>query len=292
MGVLRKRKIAPATEDNGISERLLGAYDSDSDGESEHPSKRCKVTVLQQTLSYLTYIVGKVAEYILPVSWYIGGKKLTDLQRRRLGDLCGRLGVAYDQGAHGEKLVKLWSLAFPDLPFVEGKTKQWQEMGWQGDHPSSDFRGGGLAALDNLLYFAETKPLAFQRLCFKLQGKRSDWEYPFGAAGVNITFTLSKILGISKPKGSSSSGSGDSVPSTSCGKAFLRLLDNEEEVYNKAFEEVFCMTFEVLDRIWLHEKADYMQFPHVMKKVEEKLTKAILKAPATLAQLEESLGGV
>lgn len=285
MGLLRKRKIAPTTSDggNGINQRLLGDYDSDSEGEPQ--AKRCKVTVLQQTISYLSYIVEKVAEYILPVSWYFGGRKLSDLQRKRLSDLGGRLGVKYDQSAHGDGLVKLWKLAFPDLPFVEGKTKQWQEMGWQGDHPSSDFRGGGLTALENLIYFAETKPLAFKRLCFKLQGKRSDWEYPFSAAGVNITFTLAKILDI---KGDSANGS-PSPPSTAPGRAFLRLLDVGDSLHGKAFEELFCATFELLDRIWLEEKADYMQFPVVMKKVEERVAKALAKQPSNLSQLEEYL---
>lgn len=281
MGILRKRKIAPsAGDDNGIKESLLGddRYDSEGEGHGEPSPKRCRVTVLEQTLSYLTYIVGKVAELILP-SWLPfggGGKKLTDAQRQRLGDLTARLAVKYDQDAHGAQLERLWGLAFPDLPFVEGKTKQWQEMGWQGDHPSSDFRGGGFAALQNLIYFAETKPLAFQRLCFKLQGKRSDWEYPFGAAGVNITFSLPKILGLK----------GDASPSTAAGRGFLALLDSCEQ----AFEELFCLTFEVLDRVWLEEKADYMQFPVMMKKAEERVAKALAKMPGSLDNLEAGLG--
>ncbi|QDZ21815.1 engulfment and motility protein [Chloropicon primus] len=278
MGILRKRKISPMTEDDNVmSERLLGPDEYDSDDEPR--AKRCRLTVFQQTLSYLSYIVGKVAEYILPVSWHFGSSKVTELQRRRLGDLRGRLGVKYDQDTHGGELKRLWGLAFPDLPFVEGKTKQWQEMGWQGDHPSSDFRGGGFAALENLIYFGESKPLAFQRLCFKLQGKRSDWEYPFGAAGVNITFTLAKLLDLK----------GDGAPATGPGRAFLKLLDVGDAEHEKAFEEVFCMTFELLDKIWLEENADYMQFPIVMKQWEETLTKALLKRPSSLAQLEEFL---
>ena len=55
------------------------------------------------------------------------------------------------------------------------------------------------------------------------------------------------------------------------------------------FEEIFCLTFELLDRIWLEEKADYMQFPNVLKKVEDVLTKAMAKAPKTTAELSELL---
>ena len=55
MGILRKRKIAPsAGDDNGIKESLLGddRYDSEGEGHGEPSPKRCRVTVLEQTLSY------------------------------------------------------------------------------------------------------------------------------------------------------------------------------------------------------------------------------------------------
>ena len=71
-------------------------------------------------------------------------------------------------------------------------------------------------------------------------------------------------------------------PSTTAGKMFLKLLDVESKRADHAFEEIFCETFELLDKIWLEEKADYMQFPAVMKKVEEKL-------PALLKQYTDSI---
>ena len=248
--------------------------------------------MLQQTLHFFTYLMGKVAGYIIPSTWFLEKVKLTELQRRRVSELIARAGVKYDQETHGSDLKKLWELAFPEtIPFVEGKTKQWQEMGWQGDHPSSDFRGGGYLALENLIYFADKKPLAFQRLCFKMQGKRSDWEYPFGAAGVNITFMLTKVLELNPKTANhtSSSFDFDFAPVTPAGRAFLGLLDSEDELYEKAFEELFCAVFELLDRVWLEEKADYMQFPTVMKKTEERLTKTMAKQPKTLQQLEDLL---
>merc|ERR1711977_784038 len=265
----RKKKIAPSGGDvsPSLRESLLDRTESGSDFEEDEASaKRCQGTVFQQTLSYITYLVEKVAVYL---NTYLGSsKKLSELQKKRLFDLVSRIGVKYEQDKHGAFLKKLWTLAFPDLPFVEGSTKQWQEMGWQGNHPSSDFRGGGFLALENLVYFAECKPLAFQRLCFKMQGVRSDWEYPFAAAGVNITFMLTKCLDLHEVD--------------TAGKMFLKLLDVESKRADHAFEEIFCETFELLDKIWLEEKADYMQFPAVMKKVEEKL-------PALLKQYTDSI---
>jgi len=290
-GLLRKRRNAP--DSGGLKERLLDG-EGVSDGEHETSYQATtrlggNKTVLQQTLHFFTYLVGKVAGYIIPSTWFLEKVKLTELQRRRVSELRARAGVKYDQETHGGDLKKLWELAFPETtPFVEGKTKQWQEMGWQSDHPSSDFRGGGYLALENLIYFADQKPLAFQRLCFKTQGQRSDWEYPFGAAGVNITFMLTKMLELNA-KDASSSSSSEFSPVTPAGRAFLALLNVEGERHDRAFEELFCAVFELLDRVWLEEKADYMQFPTVMKKTEERLTKTMAKQPQNMQHLEDLL---
>lgn len=42
---------------------------------------------------------------------------------------------------HEYKLLKLWSLLVPDQPLEARITKQWQEIGFQGDNPMTDFRG-------------------------------------------------------------------------------------------------------------------------------------------------------
>ncbi len=272
--------------------------------------------MFQHTLNYLTYIVEKVA------LWVFGGAStLSEAQRARLAQLGRRVGVKYDQARHGAHLEILWALAFgSDVPFVEGKTKKWQEMGWQGDHPSSDFRGGGFLALECLIYFAEKKPLAFQRLCFKMQGVRSDWEYPFAAAGVNITFLLTKVFDLKPSQAADHSSSAfDEVtpPASAAGRAFVAMLASGDVAESSrsagalaaspspspspssagaaagehahVFEEIFCHTFELLDKVWLDQRADYMQFPNVLKKVEEVLTKAMLRAPKMTDDLSDLL---
>ena len=82
-----------------------------------------------------------------------------------------------------EALRKLWLACFPDAPFSATPNAQWKDAGFQGKDPATDFRGGGVFALFNLLYMAHTYPLTFQRLLHKKDGSRSDWEYPFCAAG-------------------------------------------------------------------------------------------------------------
>jgi len=52
---------------------------------------------------------------------------------------------------HEAKLMSLWAGLQPDNPLTERLTKQWQEIGFQGKDPKTDFRGMGMLGLENLL---------------------------------------------------------------------------------------------------------------------------------------------
>ena len=52
---------------------------------------------------------------------------------------------------HEQKLLQLWSLLQPAIPLTTRKTKLWQNIGFQGEDPKTDFRGMGLLGLENLL---------------------------------------------------------------------------------------------------------------------------------------------
>lgn len=68
------------------------------------------------------------------------------------------------------------------------------------------------------------QPETFLALLHKTHGKRSDWEYPFAIAGVNITFMLIDALGI-LPVALGRSKNAQLVP---CGP-FLRILQHEKK---------------------------------------------------------------
>lgn len=42
---------------------------------------------------------------------------------------------------HEDKLLRLWRLLMPDQPLNARVTMQWQDIGFQGDDPMTDFRG-------------------------------------------------------------------------------------------------------------------------------------------------------
>ncbi|XP_020868687.1 ELMO domain-containing protein 3 isoform X4 [Arabidopsis lyrata subsp. lyrata] len=131
---------------------------------------------------------------------------LSPLQEERLQRLQDRMVVPFDETRpdHQESLKALWNVAFPNVNLTGLVTEQWKEMGWQGPNPSTDFRGCGFIALENLLFSARTYPVCFRRLLLKQRGDRAKWEYPFAVAGINISFMLIQMLDLqNNPKMSS-----------------------------------------------------------------------------------------
>lgn len=191
--------------------------------------------------------------------------ELNDEQKKRLHALAMRSLVKYDGSKieHTDALRALWSLAFGrDEEFPsDGKSERWKEMGWQGTSPETDFRGAGFMALENLVWFGENRPDTFRAIKDKAHGRRSEFEYPFAVAGVNLTFSLVELCEIQKE-----------APTTAAGMFFAQLLEKEED----AFEILYAFLFEALDREWLaFPGATYMDFPKIFSSTKEKFMSAL-----------------
>ncbi|CAO3597997.1 unnamed protein product [Absidia cylindrospora] len=90
---------------------------------------------------------------------------------------------------HEKKLLKLWTCLMPGTELEARLTRQWGDIGFQGNDPASDFRGMGMQGLDDLVYYAKTYPGASQRAFISSQHPIS-W-YPFAIVGINISqFTI------------------------------------------------------------------------------------------------------
>eukprot|EP00191_Tetraselmis_sp_GSL018_P001183 CAMPEP_0177615690 /NCGR_PEP_ID=MMETSP0419_2-20121207/23625_1 /TAXON_ID=582737 /ORGANISM="Tetraselmis sp., Strain GSL018" /LENGTH=380 /DNA_ID=CAMNT_0019113435 /DNA_START=69 /DNA_END=1212 /DNA_ORIENTATION=+ len=205
--------------------------------------------------------------------------QLTLLQEEKLNKLRDSKGTTFDPSnpEHEAALRRLWRLSFPSRQLEDLKSEQWKDMGWQGTDPSTDFRGAGFLALENLLYFAETYPSVYSQLLGKVNGRRSEWEYPFCVAGVNLTFAMIEILDVADGR----------QPRTRAGTNFFTALS---EGTDNAFEEVYCAAFQLLDSKWLEMRASYMEFPAVMGEVKKELQAALERAE-TLGEVERLLLG-
>ncbi|XP_044364105.1 ELMO domain-containing protein C isoform X1 [Triticum aestivum] len=226
---------------------------------------------------------------------------LSPLQEERLKFLRQRLNVPFDCSAvkHQDALKELWRLAYPNRELPPLKSDLWKEMGWQNSDPATDFRSGGFMSLENLIYFARNYPVcfcsswaltllinpllvgisiwlnaeyllnmqdSFHRLLHKADGERAEWEYPFAVAGVNISYMLVQMLDLQS----------ENRRSSKARVGFAQLLEDDE----MAFDNLFCLAFQMLDAQWLARRASYMEFNEVLK--------------STLGQLEQELtiGGV
>ncbi|XP_059647270.1 uncharacterized protein LOC132293703 isoform X2 [Cornus florida] len=187
---------------------------------------------------------------------------LSPLQEARLRNLQQRLQVPFDGSCveHQDSLRLLWQLAYPDRELPSLKTELWKEMGWQGSDPSTDFRGGGYISLENLIFFAKMYPDAFQNLLHKRDGNRAEWEYPFAVAGINISFMLVQMLDLQSGK-----------PTSLAGIQFLKLLSEDE----MAFDNLFCVAFQMMDAQWLAKRASYMEFNDVLKSTRTQLEREL-----------------
>lgn len=188
-------------------------------------------------------------------------------------------------------LRQLWSYAFPGEA-SQLQSDRWKDMGWQGKNPATDFRGGGLMSLQNLLFMASHKPALFEALMHKTRGTRAEdapledggrgGEYPFAAAGVNCSHMLIEMLSLRDAS---------KTPSSTPGTGFLELLKHD----SNAFDEVYCLAFEKLDELWLQTgiesgyKWGYFDFNSVKSRLQQQLSKQLSLKPRSIAELRALL---
>ncbi|KAI7992592.1 ELMO domain-containing protein A [Camellia lanceoleosa] len=168
---------------------------------------------------------------------------LSPLQEVRLKSLQQRLQVPFDGSLleHQDALKQLWRLAYPDRELPSLKSDFGRK--WVGKDPILD-------------RFQE----AFQSLLHKRDGRRAEWEYPFAVAGINMSFTLVQMLDIQSGK-----------PTTVAGIRFLDLLIEDE----MAFDNLYCIAFQMMDAQWLAMRASYMEFNDVLKSTRTQLEREL-----------------
>ncbi|GFZ09374.1 ELMO/CED-12 family protein [Actinidia rufa] len=101
---------------------------------------------------------------------------------------------------------------------------------------------------------------AFQSLLHKRDGTRAEWEYPFAVAGINLSFMLVQMLDLQSGK-----------PTTMAGIRFLELLSEDE----MAFDNLYCVAFQMMDAQWLAKRASYMEFNDVLKSTRTQLEREL-----------------
>ncbi|CAM9520813.1 unnamed protein product [Lampetra planeri] len=169
---------------------------------------------------------------------------------------------------HEEALLKLWALLMPEVTLKARITKQWGDIGFQGDDPSTDFRGMGMLGLLNLLYFAEEHTTAARQVLShshhpkygSLQKKQlyssatNEWlkkkhikvlEFSYAIVGINITELAYTLLFAGAMK-----------------SHFYNIIPAAPRLVH--FHQAFCYLFHEFDAFWLKEEPrDIMEFNRV-----------------------------
>lgn len=173
-----------------------------------------------------------------------------------------------DNLKHEMKLISLWNTLMPNEPLESRITKQWQDIGFQGDDPKTDFRGMGLLGLENLLFFTtEYKGPASHVLS---HSRHPVYGYAFAIVGINLTSMAWQLL---------------------------RDGDAKTYVYNvskslptmRLFHQLYSYLFYEFDRYWVECKPkDIMEFSNIKEKFERNI-KLSLQDPLTVFRINISV---
>ncbi|KAI9579678.1 ELMO domain-containing protein 2 [Glossina fuscipes] len=161
---------------------------------------------------------------------------------------------------HEEKLMELWRHLMPDEPLTERVSKQWQEIGFQGEDPKTDFRGMGLLGLENLLYFSREYKEAAQHVL--LHSRHPTLGYTFAIVGINLTAMAYLFL-----------KSGDAKAH------FYNVAQNAKRACSlEHFHKFYCYLLFEFDRFWLEsEPTNIMDFREIYQTFEISILEALHK---------------
>ncbi|KAK9692462.1 Aldehyde dehydrogenase family [Popillia japonica] len=181
--------------------------------------------------------------------------------------------TAYDSDnlTHEQKLYDLWANLMPNEPLESRVTKQWQDIGFQGDDPKTDFRGMGLLGLENLLFFAtEYKTVAAHVLS---HSNHPLYGYFFAIVGINLTSMAWKLL-----------KSGDA-------KTYIYNVSKSLPTI-RLFHQFYSYLFYEFDKYWLDcRPKNMMEFPNISEKFERNI-KISLNDPTSVFRINISVDTV
>lgn len=147
---------------------------------------------------------------------------------------------------HEEKLDRLWGLLLPGQTRAGGRiTREWGRIGFQGKDPSTDFRGGGVLSLDQLLWLTRNRQAIAQRMIAEPLAEEK--RYPWACVGINLTEKAIAILN-----------------SHTFDKS---LYGKPPEQAMEIFHGMYADMFEILHGMWVDAKPEnLLAFPPVLEK--------------------------
>ena len=173
-----------------------------------------------------------------------------------------------ENSLHEGLLLRLWDLLMPYDPLDARITKQWQDIGFQGDDPKTDFRGMGILGLENLVYFAQEYPSAATHVLSHSMHPR--YGYAFAIVGINLTSMALRLL--------------------KDGSAKTHIYNSSKTLPTiRAFHQFYCYLFYEFDGFWIESKpSNIMEFSIIQEKFENNIRMALAN-PSTVFRINLSV---
>jgi hypothetical protein len=77
----------------------------------------------------------------------------------------------------------------PEIRRSSRYTDEWNELGFQGNNPATDFRGMGILGLESLVHFASAHPKAARRVCNESLVPNNKW-FSFAITHINLAYDV------------------------------------------------------------------------------------------------------
>ncbi|XP_075294831.1 engulfment and cell motility protein 2 isoform X3 [Opisthocomus hoazin] len=154
-------------------------------------------------------------------------------------------------------------------------TKDYKMLGFTNHiNPAMDFTQTppGMLALDNMLYLAKFHQDTYIRIVLENSSREDKHECPFGRSAIELTRMLCEILQVGELP---NEGRNDYHP------MFF--------THDRAFEELFAICIQLLNKTWKEMRATAEDFNKVMQVVREQITRALPSKPNSLDQFKSKL---
>ncbi|NWX57481.1 ELMD2 protein, partial [Promerops cafer] len=166
--------------------------------------------------------------------------------------------VPYDSEneEHEEQLIELWNLLMPHENLKARITKQWCDIGFQGDDPKTDFRGMGLLGLVNLVYFSKHYTSEARQILSRSNHPKLGYSYAI--VGINLTEMAYSLL------------------KNGALKAHLyNMVSGLPQMEH--FHQFYCYLVYEFDKFWFEEEPEsIMHFNQYREKFHEKIKGLLL----------------
>ncbi|XP_033009832.1 engulfment and cell motility protein 2 isoform X4 [Lacerta agilis] len=154
-------------------------------------------------------------------------------------------------------------------------TKDYKMLGFMNHiNPALDFTQTppGMLALDNMLYLAKCHQDTYIRIVLENSSREDKHECPFGRSAIELTKMLCEILQVGELP---NEGRNDYHP------MFF--------THDRAFEELFAICIQLLNKTWKEMRATAEDFNKVMQVVREQIMRALPSKPNSLDQFKSKL---